>query len=135
MATVRREVIVDRPADAVWARVEDPLAIADWFPGMAAAEMDGNTRMITTETGIPFPEEIVTVDPILRRFQYRLTLPVVRFHLGTVDVFDLGDDRSLVSYSTDCDPDAMALIIGGATGNALKELKRQLEHEPRAEGR
>ena len=30
-------------------------------------------------------------------------------------------------YSTDCRPDAMALTIGGATGNALDELQRQLE--------
>jgi hypothetical protein len=34
-----------------------------------------------------------------------------------------------VSYSTDADPDPVALVIGGATGNALKELKRQLESE------
>jgi len=32
-----------------------------------------------------------------------------------------------VSYATDCEPAALALMIGGATGNALKELKRQLE--------
>jgi len=49
--------------------------------------------------------------------------------LGTIDVFDLHDGRSLVSYSTDADPDPVALVIGGATGNALKELKRQLESE------
>ena len=65
------------------------------------------------------PEEIVTNDPIQRRFQYRITAPIVRNHLGTIDVFDLGDGTSLVSYATDCEPDAMALIIGGATGNAL----------------
>jgi hypothetical protein len=52
----------------------------------------------------------------------------VRNHLGTIDVFDLGDGSSLVAYATDCEPDPMALIIGGATGNALLELKRQLEH-------
>jgi hypothetical protein len=74
------------------------------------------------------PEEIVTNDPIQRRFQYRLTGGFVRNHLGTIDVFDLGDDSSLVAYATDCEPDSMALIIGGATGNALGELKRQLEH-------
>jgi hypothetical protein len=134
VGTVRREVIVDRPADAVWARIGDPAAIAGWFPGMAdvqVAEHDGTTmRTVTTGTGIALPEEIVTVDPILRRFQYRVTAPFLAHHLGTVDVFDLGDGRSLVSYATDCSPDAMALIIGGATGNALHELKRQLEAAP-----
>jgi hypothetical protein len=51
----------------------------------------------------------------------------VRNHLGTIDVFDLDDGSSLVSYATDCEPDAMALMIGGATGGAVAELKRQLE--------
>lgn len=127
MASVRREVIIDSPPDAVWARIGDPTAIVGWFPGMVDVQVDGTSRTITTATGIPLPEEIVVVDPILRRFQYRVVAPFLQHHLGTIDVFDLGDGRSLVSYSTDCVPDAMALIIGGATGNALKELKKQQE--------
>jgi hypothetical protein len=127
MASIRREVIVDRPPDEVWPLIGDPTAIAGWFPGMVDAQVDGSVRVITTAAGIPLPEEIVTVDPILRRFQYRVTAPLLRNHLGTVDVFDLRDGRSLVSYSTDAEPDPVALIIGGATGNALHELKRQLE--------
>lgn len=127
MASVRREVIIDAAPDAVWARIGDPGAIVGWFPGMVDVQIDGTSRTITTATGIPLPEEIVTNDPILRRFQYRVVAPFLQHHLGTIDVFDLGGDRCLVSYATDCVPDAMALIIGGATGNALKELKRQQE--------
>jgi hypothetical protein len=131
MGTIRREVIIERPPDAVWPRIGDPAAIAGWFPGMVSAQVDGTSRVITAESGIPLPEEIVTNDAILRRFQYRVVSPMMRHHLGTIDVFDLHDGRSLVSYATDADPDPVALVIGGATGNALKELKRQLEHEPR----
>jgi hypothetical protein len=126
-ATVRREVRIRRGAADVWAVVGDPARIHHWFPGMVAAEVDGTTRTITTATGLTLPEEIVTVDPILRRFQYRLVAPFVRHHLGTIDVFDLGDGTSLVSYATDCEPGAMALVVGGATGAALAELRRQLE--------
>ncbi len=129
MATVRREVMIKRSADDVWAVVGDPAVITTWFPGMVDAQVDGTHRVITTASGLKLPEEIVTIDSIQRRFQYRVTLPVLRDHLGTIDVFDIGEDRSLVSYSTDCTPDAMALIIGGATGNALAELRRQLESD------
>jgi uncharacterized protein YndB with AHSA1/START domain len=131
MGTVRREVIIDRPPDAVWPLIADPTAIAGWFPGMVDAEVDGTSRVITTASGIPLPEEIVTVDPIQRRFQYRVLGGLMRSHLGTIDVFDLHDGRSLVSYSTDAEPDPVALIIGGATGNALHELRRQLESSGR----
>jgi hypothetical protein len=136
VGTIRRETVIDRPVDVVWPVITDPTGIADWFPGVTDAKVEGNIRTITTATGIPLPEEIITNDAILHRFQYRLALPVVKHHLGTIDVIGLPDDRSLVVYSTDCEPDAMALIIGGATGNALKEMKRQLEEqEPRAEVR
>ena len=127
MGTVRRQARIARSADDVWAVISDPVTIAQWFPGIVEATVDETTRVVTTASGIPMPEEIITNDAIQRRFQYRLTAGIVQHHLGTIDVFDLGDDTSLVSYATDCEPDAMALIIGGATGNALGELKRQLE--------
>ena len=127
MGTVRRQVRIDRDAADVWAVVGDPTALPQWFPGIVDAKVDGSSRVITTASGIPMPEEIVTIDPIQRRFQYRLTGGFVRNHLATIDVFDLDDGTSLVAYGTDCEPDAMALIIGGATGNALKTLKRRLE--------
>ncbi len=127
MATIRREVIIHRTAGDVWKRVCDPADHPSWFVGMVAATVEGNVRTITTGSGMSLPEEIVTIDNILRRFQYRVTAPFFKFHLGTIDVFDIGNTRSLVVYSTDCDPDVMALMIGGAAGGALKELKRQME--------
>jgi Polyketide cyclase / dehydrase and lipid transport len=127
MGTVRRQVRIARSADDIWKVVGNPATISEWFPGIVDAKIDGTTRIITTASGLPMPEEIITNDAIQRRFQYRLTTSIVHNHLGTIDVFDLGDGSSLVAYATDCEPDAMALIIGGATGNALTELKRQLE--------
>lgn len=127
MATIRRQIIINRSADDVYAVIGDPSTIASWFPGMVDSTVDGTIRTITTETGLPMPEEIITNDAIQRRFQYHLAAGFVQNHLGTIDVFDLGDDRSLVAYATDCEPAALALMIGGATGNALHELRRQLE--------
>ncbi len=127
MGTVRRQLRIARPADDVWALVGDPTTIHQWFPGIVDAKVDGSARIITTASGISMPEEIITNDSIQRRFQYRLTAGIVRNHLATIDAFDLGDGTSLVAYATDCEPDAMALMIRGATGNALAALKRLLE--------
>jgi uncharacterized protein YndB with AHSA1/START domain len=135
MATVRREIRINCPADDVWALVGDPTAIAKWFPGIVDATVDGTTRVITTASGSAIPEEIVTVDPLQRRFQYRVKLPIVRAHLATIDVFDLGDGTSLVSYSTDAEPDTFALVIGGATGPALEQLRALLEKSARTTNR
>ena len=127
MASVRREIRINCSADEVWAVVGNPTLIHYWFPGMTNAVVDGNSRVITTATGITLPEVIVTNDSVARRFQYRIDSPIMQEHLGTIDVFDLHDGTSLVAYSTDAVPDPMALMIGGGTGAALVELKRQLE--------
>lgn len=125
--TVRREVRINCPAEKVWALVGDAARIPEWFPGIVEAVIDGDTRTITTGAGIPMPEQIVTVDGLQRRFQYRITGGLVREHLSTLDVIDLGDDSCLVVYGVDADPNTMALVIGGAAGNALEHLRQMLE--------
>jgi len=126
-ASVRKEIRIHRRADDVWARIEDPGCIQDWFPGIVASTVDDTTRVITLGSGIAMPEEIVTSDPIQHRFQYRITVPLFRNHLGSIDVIDLGDETTLVVYSTDADPRTMALVIGAATAAALIELRDQME--------
>ncbi len=131
MATIRREIRIAASADYVWKVVGRPDLLHHWFPGMSdctVQTVDGvTTRTIVVGAGIPMPEEILINDPIQRRFQYRLTVPAFEFHRGTIDVIELAPDDTLVVYSTDCIPNAMALVIGGATGGALDELKAQFD--------
>jgi Polyketide cyclase / dehydrase and lipid transport len=125
--TVRRHVRIKRSASEVWELVGDAARLPEWFPGIVGCTVDGTTRVIFTGSGIPMPEEIVTVDDLLRRFQYRITAGLFREHLSTIDVFDLEDGTCLVVYGVDAEPSTMALIIGGAAGNALENLRRIME--------
>jgi hypothetical protein len=125
--TVRRQVRIACPPDQIWSMIGDPARLPDWFPGIVDAQVDGTSRVITTGAGLPMPEEIVTNDPIQRRFQYRITAPMFREHLSTLDVLDLGDGTSLVVYAADADPSTMALVIAGAAGNALENLRTIME--------
>ena len=127
--TVRREVRIDRPADLVWGIVGDAERLAEWFPGIGECTVEGDVRTIVMGSGLALPEQILTVDPLLRRFQYRITAPMLIEHTSTIDVLALDETTSLVVYSADANPSTMALIIGGAAGNALVELKRLLEHD------
>jgi hypothetical protein len=124
MATMRREVWIERPAEEVWALVGDPAAVTRWFPRMDDVTVDGNQRVITLASGLPLMEDIVSVRNDLRRFQYRLTGPLpVEQHLATIDVVADGDDRCVVVYSTDVVPHVLAFILDGAVGDALDHLK------------
>jgi uncharacterized protein YndB with AHSA1/START domain len=119
--------VIKRPADDVWAILGDPARVHEWFTGIQSCQVDGNTRIVTTGSGLPMTEEIVTTDAIQRRFQYRITAGVFNEHLSTIDVIDLGDDTCVAVYAADADPATMALIIAGAAGSALLELRDRLE--------
>ncbi len=130
-ASVRREVRIRRPASEVWDAIGDPARVQEWFVGIDSSTVDGDQRVVVTGAGIPMPEQILTHDPIQRRLQYRITAGVVREHLSTLDVHDLGDGTSLVVYAADADPATMALIIAGAAGSALEALRNRMEgHAP-----
>ncbi len=93
--------------------------------------MEGTHRVVVTRSGIPMPEELLTVDPRLRRLQYRITAPMFTEHLSTIDVHDLGDGTCLAVYSVDADPAPLALVIGGAARAGLEALPELLGLEGR----
>lgn len=137
VGTVRRYVFINAPAEDVWSLVGDPSRLGEWFPITACevAPSDDSTivtpakRWITLASGLRFEEDIVTLDHDLRRFQYSIVNnPIVTSHLGTVDVLADGDNRCVVVYSTDLEPEVMALVIAGAAGEGLETLRRLFDH-------
>lgn len=103
--------------------------IQEWFPGITSSSVDGDIRTIVTGAGLSLPEEILTNDSVQRRFQYRITSPIFQEHLSTIDVLALDDGTSLVVYGADAAPATMALVIAGAAGSALENLRDMMEAE------
>ena len=124
MASLRHERRIAAPADAVWEVVRRPEDIIAWFPGISDVVVEGTTRTITTATGLVIPERIMAIDDTLRRFAYTITAPLYRFHLGVIDVVELGSNDSLCVYSTTAEPDLLCLVVAGATAAALEEIER-----------
>jgi len=86
LGSIRHHTFIRRPAAEVWELAGDPTRLHEWFPGITACEVDGNARVITLGSGLPMPEEILVKDDVHRRFQYRITAPVFKYHRGTIDV-------------------------------------------------
>lgn len=147
MPSVRRHLAIDAPVDVVWRWVGDPGRLHEWFPVVstemksppddaAAARGALSQRWITLASGMRFAEDVVTLDHDLHRFQYRIVdNPIVTRHLATVDVLDDGPRRCIISYATDMEPGALALVIAGAAGAGLERLKGMAEAAAREEGR
>ena len=127
MGTVRRHAFVDCNADKVWSFVGAPERLHEWFP-ITECRVEGNKRWITLAAGIVFEEDIITLDQNLRRFQYKIVNnSLIKFHLGTVDVIHDGDNRCLMMYSTDMDPEVLALPIAGAASLGLEKVKQMFD--------
>jgi Polyketide cyclase / dehydrase and lipid transport len=155
VGSMREHVLIFAPVDAVWARVADVPNNSSWFTALDASwcEADPETgrplRMVTTPTGMTMVEDIVRVDAIARRLQYRLRPgPIFDQHLATIDVIDLCElsghppsgppsghppsdhtqkPITLVVYSTELRPAPLAIAFNGATRAALDTLKQQTE--------
>ena len=125
--SVRREIVVGVPADTAWGLVGEPDLLHHWFPGVVDCEVAGDVRTVTLASGLTLDETILTRDPLQRRFQYRITGGFFTEHLASIDVVALDDHTCLVTYATDAAPATMAIVLGGATGGALAELRRLLE--------
>ena len=127
MGTVRRHTFVECNADKVWSFVGAPERLHEWFP-ISECRVEGNKRWITLAGGIVFEEDIVTLDQDLRRFLYKIVNnSLFKFHLGTVDVIPDGENRCLVMYSTDMDPEVLALPIAGAASVGLAKVKEMFD--------
>jgi uncharacterized protein YndB with AHSA1/START domain len=128
MATLRTHIRIDRPADDVFAIVGDAGNVAAWFPIVRTSTATAAERHCRLQGDVPLDEAIVTNDPELRRFQYRITgggVPVDS-HLSTVDVIDLAGS-SLVVYSTEVTPDEVADTLGPAIEDGVRGLKEYCE--------
>jgi hypothetical protein len=126
-ASIRHHQRIARPASKVWALAGAPERLHEWFPGIVACSVEGKNRTISLGSGLSLPEEILVHDDVQRRFQYTITAPLFSVHRGTIDVIDLGDETSLVVYTTEADPRTMALTIAGGCAGALAELRRLME--------
>jgi hypothetical protein len=123
MASLRHERRIAADADTVWSVITRPESIVEWFPGVVSCAIEGSVRTITLATGLEMPEEILVNDALQRRFAYRITSPLYRFHFATIDVIALGEKDSLCVYSTSAEPDTLALLIAGGTVGALEQIK------------
>ncbi len=120
--SMRHAIRLACPPDTVWDVVGEPTRLPEWWEGIESCTVEGDQRLIQTRSGLPMPERILTIDPTIRRFQYRITSPLFVEHLSTIDVHDLHDGTCLTVYSVDAEPAVLALVISGAARAALNHL-------------
>ena len=127
MATVKKEVHIERPPDAVWAVVGD-LGSLSWVPGITKSTLEGDTRTCSLEGDGALTEKILLVDAAARRYEYTITespMPISS-HQASMEVVPDGTGSRLI-WATEVEPDDLAPIFDSVAEGGAQALKKQLE--------
>jgi len=129
MASIRKELIVDAPADHVWAALRDigqvHTRLAREF--VIDTRLDGGSRLVTFANGEVVRERIVDIDDRARRLAYAVVDWRTTHHNASFQVTPDGDGRSRLTWITDLLPDSLADLVGGFVDQGCVAIKRTLE--------
>ncbi|HZP89317.1 MAG TPA: SRPBCC family protein [Burkholderiales bacterium] len=147
---VEHSIVIDAPADAVWAVAGDFVGLNKWYPPIEASKLVlgrnnevGAIRLLTRRNGTKVEEKLIDYEPWNRSLTYTYAEgdPISSDYFATLTVRPLPDGKSLVewkarfkrlAYWTDNPPPGQddetptkALNAGYKLG--LENLKRMLE--------
>lgn len=80
------------PPEKAWGLAGDPGRVAEWFPAVSSAEMDGDVRTATMGNGAVLVERIVDRDDAARTYSYEVVsgIPGLTSHRATISVAEAG---------------------------------------------
>jgi carbon monoxide dehydrogenase subunit G len=132
MASVHKEVQIDRPAAEVWDAIRDVGAIHTRLARdfVVDTRLEGDSRLVTFSTGAVARERIVTVDDPERRLAYSVIEGRFTHHNASIQVIATGNRTSRLLWTADLLPDTLAGFIDGMMEQGAQAMKRTLEALP-----
>ena len=133
MASIRKELIVDAPAEHVWAALRDignvHTRLAQQF--VVDTRLEGDSRLVTFANGEVVRERIVDIDDRARRLAYAVVDWRTTHHNASFQVVPDGEGRSRLIWITDLLPDSLADLVGGFVDQGCVAIKRTLDASAR----
>jgi hypothetical protein len=130
MATIRKEILINAPADEVWDVIRDVGAIHTRFaPGFVVdtrLEEGGGARIVTFANGNIARELIVTLDNDTRRLVYAVVGGRASHHNASFQVFPTPEGGTSLVWITDVLPDTVAPAFTGMIEGGATAIKRTL---------
>jgi carbon monoxide dehydrogenase subunit G len=129
MASIRKEIAVEAPADRVWEAIRDVGAVHTRLArGMVAdTRLDGDSRLVTFANGETVRERIVDIDDRSRRLAYAVVGWRTTHHHASFEVVTDGESRSRVIWVADLLPDELAGLVDGLMEQGSAAIKATLE--------
>ena len=129
MATIHKEIEIERSAAFVWDAIRDVGAIHKRLvPGFVVdCKLEQGARIVTFGNGIVARELIVSIDDEMRRHCWSARTDNLVHHNASVQVFGTDQDTCRVVWIADLLPNEAAPAIDGMIQQALQIMKRTLE--------
>ncbi|HEX5377832.1 MAG TPA: SRPBCC family protein [Phenylobacterium sp.] len=132
MATIRKELDIEAPAEHVWKALADFYAVHTRVaPGfLTALEAEDGARVVTFANGSVAREILVDCDHEHRRLVYTIPSARLTAHSASFQVFPRGDGACHVTWLTDMLPNDMAPYIDGQMSEGVKVMGETLAAKP-----
>jgi hypothetical protein len=134
MASIRREVTLEVPAEHAWDALADVGALHTRLVAGFVTDcwLDGETRVVTFANGTSARELIVDVDARERRVVWAAVGGRLSHHNASAQVFADGAGRCRVVWIADLLPSSLAPAIAAMIEQGTAAMKRTLEGHYRA---
>ena len=128
MASIRKEILLDRRPDDVWDIVCDVGAVHERFAAgfVVDTKLDGDARVVTFVNGLVARELIVMIDDEARRLAYAAVGGRLTHHNASFQVFAEGGERTRLVWIADLLPNELAPVIEGMMTAGVEAIERTL---------
>ena len=129
MASVHREIVIERPSAEVWDALADVGALHTRLaPGFVTdCRLEPGARVVTFANGMVARELIVDVDAERRRVAWSVVGGRLSHHNASAQVFAAGNDATRFVWIADFLPDEHAPALTTMIENGLATMKRHLD--------
>ena len=129
MASVHREIVIERPVDDVWDALADVGALHTRLaPGFVSdCRLEPGARVVTFANGMVARELIVDVDAERRRVAWAVVGGRLSHHNASAQVFAEGAHATRFVWIADFLPDEHAAAIATMIDHGLAAIKRHLD--------
>ena len=132
MATIRKLIAVNAPAEKVWDALADfqnvHIRLAPGF--LTASRPDGaDTRIVSFADGTEARETLVACDAGLRRLCYCIASERMTHHNASAEIVPDGSSRCRFIWTTDVLPDSLAPYIDAQMEQGAAAMKAALERD------
>jgi hypothetical protein len=129
MATIQKEIEIERSKEFVWDAIRDVGAIHKRLVQgfVLDCKLEGDCRIVTFANGMVVRELIVSVDDEKCRHSWSARGTALTHHNASVQVFPENDKRCRIIWIADLMPNEMADRIGEMIGQGLEAMKKTLE--------